>query len=113
MYKNDTVFYPQDEITTVLLPVTLGCSYNKCMFCSMYKDDSYCEVPFGDIEMQLMNGYTYTEKVFLTGADPMSIGFDRMKAFVNIRLRNCQFFMMGVSDCSISVLKQAGMMYLN
>lgn len=84
MYKNDTVFYPQDEITTVLLPVTLGCSYNKCMFCSMYKDDSYCEVPFGDIEMQLMNGYTYTEKVFLTGADPMSIGFDRMKRLLDM-----------------------------
>ncbi|MFD3156753.1 radical SAM protein [Haloimpatiens sp. FM7330] len=84
MYKNDTVYYPQDEMTTFLLPVTVGCSYNKCAFCSMYKDDKYGEVPFQDIEMQLLNGYTYTEKVFLTGADPMAIGFDKMKRLLDM-----------------------------
>ncbi|WP_326907194.1 radical SAM protein [Sedimentibacter sp. MB31-C6] len=78
MYRNDTVYYPKDEMTTVLLPVTSGCSYNKCAFCSMYKDDKYCEVSFSDIKMQLLNIYKYTERVFLTGADPMSIGFDKM-----------------------------------
>ncbi len=84
MYRNDTVYYPQDEMTTFLLPVTSGCSYNKCVFCSMYKDDKYGEVPFSDIEMQLVNGYTYTEKVFLTGADPISIGFDKMKRLLDM-----------------------------
>ncbi|QSX05675.1 radical SAM protein [Sedimentibacter sp. zth1] len=84
MYKNDTVFYPQDEMTTFLLPVTLGCPYNKCAFCSMYKDYKYGEVPFSDIEMQLLNGYIYTEKVFLIGADPMSIGFDKMKRLLDM-----------------------------
>ncbi len=78
MYKNDTVFYPHDEMRTFLLPVTRGCSYNKCAFCSMYKDDEYEEVSLRDIELQLMNGYLYTEKIFLTGADPMAIGFERM-----------------------------------
>lgn len=83
MYKDDTVYYPQDEMTTVLLSVTSGCSYNKCAFCSMYKDAKYCEIPFSDIETQLLNGYIYTEKVFLTGADPMSIGFDKMKLLLD------------------------------
>lgn len=84
MYKEDTIYYPQDEMTTVLLPVTSGCSYNKCVFCSMYKDDKYYEIPISDIEMQLLNGYIYTEKVFLTGAEPMSIGFDRMKQLLDM-----------------------------
>lgn len=84
MHNSDMVYYPQDEMTTVLLPVTSGCSYNKCAFCSMYKDGKYCEVPFSDIEMQLLNGYTYTEKVFLTGADPLSIGFDKMKRLLDM-----------------------------
>lgn len=84
MYKKDTVYYPQDEMTTILVPVTSGCAYNKCAFCSMYKDDKYYEIPISDIEMQLLNGYTYTEKVFLTGADPMSIGFDKMKKLLNL-----------------------------
>jgi radical SAM superfamily enzyme YgiQ (UPF0313 family) len=84
MYRSANIYYPQDEMTTVLLPVTTGCSYNKCAFCSMYKDEEYREVPFSEIEMQLMNGYKYTEKVFLTGADPMSIGFDKMKMLLKM-----------------------------
>lgn len=84
MYREDTVFYPQDEMTTVLLPVTSGCIYNKCVFCSMYKNVKYCEVPFHDIEMELLHGYTYTEKIFLTGADPLTIGFEKMKRLLNL-----------------------------
>ncbi len=84
MYKDDTIYYPQDEMTTVLLPVTSGCSYNKCAFCPMYKGIEYCEVSFHDIEMELLNGYRYTEKVFLTGADPLAIGFSKMKRLLNL-----------------------------
>ena len=84
MYNNDTIYYPQDEMNTFLLPVTLGCSYNKCFFCSMYKDEKYSEVSFSDIETQLLNAYIYTEKVFLTGADPMAIGFEKMKRLLSI-----------------------------
>jgi radical SAM superfamily enzyme YgiQ (UPF0313 family) len=84
VYDNNTVHYPQDERTTFLLPVTLGCSYNKCAFCSMYKGFPYVEVSFSDIETQLINGYSYTEKVFLTGADPMSIGFNQMKRLLDM-----------------------------
>lgn len=84
MYKEDTVFYPQDEMTTVLLPVTSGCSYNKCVFCSMYKDIKYCEIPFHNIEMELLHGYKYTEKIFLTGADPLNIGFKNMKTLLEL-----------------------------
>ena len=74
----DTVHYPHDEMTTLLLPVTLGCAYNKCVFCSMYKDAEYKKVSTHEIEAQLINAYFYTEKIFLTGADPLTIGFDKM-----------------------------------
>lgn len=84
MNKNDTVHYPNDEMTTFLLPVTTGCSYNRCAFCSMYKDQQYSKVSIRDIEMQLLNGYPYTEKVFLTGADPLVIGFDRMREILDL-----------------------------
>ncbi len=123
MYKNDTVYYPQDEMTTVLLPVTSGCSYNKCIFCSMYKGDKYCEVPFWDIEMQLLNGYAYTEKVFLTGADPMSIGFDKMKRLLDMIHRYLPYCacvasyasIKSISDYSVeelSILHDAGLRLL-
>ncbi len=50
----------------------------------MYKDETYSEVPFPEIEMELKHGYKYTEKIFLTGADPMSIGFDKMKKLLHM-----------------------------
>lgn len=84
MIKYSEVFYPHDEATTYLLPATIGCSYNKCIFCGMYKDVEYSIVPFDEIEMILMNGYEYTEKVFLTGADPLSMGFERMSKLLDI-----------------------------
>ena len=83
-YKDEPVYYPQDEMNTPLLLVTSGCSYNKCAFCSMYKDVQYRQVPFPDIEMQLRSGDAYTEKVFLGGADPLSIGFDKMKRLLDL-----------------------------
>lgn len=83
MYKDDTIYYPQDEMNTAMLPVTSGCSYNRCAFCSMYKDVKYCQVPFSDMETELRSGYSYTEKVFLTGADPMSIGYEKMKRLLD------------------------------
>ncbi len=87
-YGDEPVYYPQDEMNTALLLVTSGCSFNKCAFCSMYKDVPYTQVPFQDMEMQLRSGDPYTEKVFLTGADPMSIGFDKMKRLLDMIRRH-------------------------
>lgn len=77
MSESRNIFYPQTEITTVLVPVTRGCSFNQCAFCSMYKEEAYEEVRLQEIEFELMNGETYTERVFLTGADPLSVGYEK------------------------------------
>lgn len=79
MYNNHAIYFPPDELMSVLLPVTTGCWYNKCAYCSMYKDDDYSEISLLDIEKELLNGPPYTEKVFLTGADPLWVGFDKMR----------------------------------
>jgi len=84
MNAKETIYYPQDEMTTVLVPVTSGCSYNKCAFCGMYKDYKYEQLPFSDIETVLMNTYEYTERVFLTGAEPLSIGYEKMVKLLNM-----------------------------
>ena len=79
MYTDARIQYPLDEMSNLLIPVTIGCSYNKCIFCNMYKGEEYAQVPFSDIEAQLINGYKYTERLFLVGAEPLSIGFEKMK----------------------------------
>lgn len=78
MYKSRTIYYPQSEIHTPLIPVASGCPHNKCKFCSMFKEQTYEELDIDDIEYELKNLQEYTEKIFLTGADPMAIGFKKM-----------------------------------
>lgn len=78
------VYYPQNEMNTVLLPVATGCPYNQCAFCSMYKDEIYQEVPIQEIEQELMNGDPYTERIFLTGADPLAVGYERMPRILKL-----------------------------
>ena len=84
MSESRNIFYPQTEITTVLVPVTRGCSFNQCAFCSMYKEEAYEEVMLQEIEFELMNGETYTERVFLTGADPLSVGYEKMMRILKL-----------------------------
>ncbi len=84
MSESRNIFYPQAEITTVLVPVTRGCSFNQCAFCSMYKEEAYEEVMLQEIEFELMNGETYTERVFLTGADPLSVGYEKMMRILKL-----------------------------
>lgn len=76
--EKTNIYYPYDELTTTLIPVVDGCPYNKCTFCAMYKDCDYREVPMREIEQVLLNADRYTERVFLTGADPLHIGYDKM-----------------------------------
>lgn len=78
MYKSRTIYYPQSEIHTPLIPVASGCPHNKCKFCSMFKEQTYEELDIDDIEYELKNLQEYTEKIFITGADPMAIGFKKM-----------------------------------
>ena len=82
--ENTAIYYPQDEMNTFLLPVTTGCSYNKCAFCSMYKDEEYKEMSLSEIKINLLSVDKYTERVFLTGADPLAIGFDKMKKLLDL-----------------------------
>ncbi len=84
MYTDARIQYPLDEMSNLLIPVTIGCSYNKCIFCNMYKGEEYAQVPFSDIEAQLINGYKYTERLFLVGAEPLSIGFEKMKQLLDM-----------------------------
>ena len=44
----------------------------------MFKDQPYEELDLDDIEYELKNLQEYTEKIFITGADPMAIGFKKM-----------------------------------
>ncbi len=92
MYKDETTYYPVNEMHTQLVPVTIGCAHKKCAFCHMFENCHYEEVPLHDIDYELQYGNEYTERVFLTGADPMHIGFEKLLRILKLiqkRLPRC------------------------
>ena len=84
MYRNDTIYFPPTEARNVLVPVTSGCPHNMCTFCTMYKETAYKPVALTDIEYELKNVDPQSDKVFLVGADPLCVGYDRMISILNL-----------------------------
>jgi len=91
MIYNGTVYRPPVEADTLLLPVTEGCSHNSCRFCSMYKGIPFRMLSMQDIEECLKEALFYyrkagwpTGRVYLVGADPFALPFERLKAVIDL-----------------------------
>ncbi len=70
------LFRPPAEAKSIILQVTLGCSYNNCSFCSMYKTKKYKQRElsdiFKDIDIFALN-YPDTIRVFLADGDALAL----------------------------------------
>jgi radical SAM superfamily enzyme YgiQ (UPF0313 family) len=70
------LYRPPAEANSVILQVTLGCSYNQCSFCSMYKDKKYHLRDLSELFLEidtLKSAYPDTRKVFLADGDVMGV----------------------------------------
>ena len=70
------LFRPPAEADNLIIQVTLGCSYNNCSFCSMYKTKNYevrsLEDVFKEIDT-IASVYPNTHKVFLADGDALAL----------------------------------------
>ena len=77
MNSNEEVVYrPPAEANSLLLQVTIGCSFNKCTFCTMYEDKKYDVRKLEDIydEIEVMSTlYPDTKRVFLCDGDSLNL----------------------------------------
>ncbi len=80
----EPVFRPPSEWKSLILQVANGCSWNKCTFCDMYKDEQKRFKPkaIEELEKELKylvdNNYPVT-RVFLADGDAMGLSFRRLK----------------------------------
>lgn len=72
---------PPMELGAFLLPVTVGCTHNRCTFCTFYKDTGFRVIPMEDVEAELAraagSGRT-PRRVFLGDGNPFTLGADRL-----------------------------------
>jgi len=70
------LYRPPAEANSFILQVTLGCSYNKCSFCTMYENKDYEVRKLEDIfdEIEVMSRLNPdTKRVFLADGDVLNV----------------------------------------
>ncbi|NVJ54036.1 MAG: radical SAM protein [Campylobacteraceae bacterium] len=74
MNYHQPVYRPPAEGKSVIIQVTLGCSYNKCSFCSMYETKTFQTRSLEDIfkDIDSMSVYSDERRVFLADGDALA-----------------------------------------
>jgi len=75
------LYRPPSEAKSTIFQVTLGCSFNECSFCDMYRSKEYSERPWEEIKMEIdmaAKQMPETKKIFLADGDALNLQTDYM-----------------------------------
>ena len=75
------LYRPPSEAESTIFQVTLGCSFNKCSFCNMYRSKEYGERPWEQIKSEIdmaAKFYPDTRRIFLADGDALNLPKVRM-----------------------------------
>lgn len=85
------LFRPPSEARSLIFQVTLGCSWNRCLFCAMYKTKDFLVRPFEDLErdvIEVSRRYPNTRKIFLADGDPLAAPTDYLLKVLDLMNRH-------------------------
>lgn len=76
------LFRPPSEAQSLILQVTLGCSHNRCSFCSMYQTKRFVPKKRDQIKQEILEAKwtlgTDVQRVFLADGDAMCLSSRRL-----------------------------------
>ena len=75
----EPVYRPPSEANSLIFQVTVGCSFNQCSFCDMYRNKEYAERSWDEIkaEIDLMaKQLPDTTRIFLADGDALNLSTD-------------------------------------
>lgn len=78
---------PPMERASFMLPVMVGCSYNKCKFCNLFRDLKYRLLPLEQIEKELLrvkNAGGNPNKIFLGDGSAFGIQTEHLLKILNL-----------------------------
>ncbi len=82
MHFTGRTWRPPYEAHSVIIQATSGCTYRKCRFCSLYKDECFRMSPMEEFEEDLAEIKTYqpyARRIFWTGANPFAMSYENLK----------------------------------
>ena len=78
---DEPLYRPPSEGRNLIVQATLGCSFNRCTFCSMYKSKTYQARPLEDVFAEidfLANRFPQADRVFLADGDALVLPTDHL-----------------------------------
>lgn len=76
------IYRPPSEASSLLIQITVGCTWNKCTFCDMYKDKSFKVKPMPQIEADLEEAVRYApnaKRIFLCDGDALALSMEKLE----------------------------------
>ena len=81
------VFRPPSEANSFILRATIGCSHNRCSFCSMYRDVQFRTRPIAEIETIIRNTarrYPDLRRVFLADGNALVLSTEKLLEIISL-----------------------------
>ena len=81
MRYEGNIFRPPSEAYSLLVQVTIGCTHNKCTFCSMYKNKKFRVRDLDEVIQDLKwakEHYRRVERIFLCDGDALALSNNRL-----------------------------------
>ena len=75
------LYRPPSEADSLIFQVTLGCSFNVCSFCNMYRTKDYVERHWDEIKTEIdlvAKQMQDTRRIFLADGDALNLSTDKM-----------------------------------
>ena len=79
------LYRPPSEARSLIFQVTLGCSFNECSFCDMYRGKEYVEKPWEEVKKEIditAKQMSDTKRIFLADGDALNLSTDYMVKIV-------------------------------
>jgi coproporphyrinogen III oxidase-like Fe-S oxidoreductase len=80
------LYRPPSEGDNLIIQVTLGCSFNQCSFCSMYRQKEYSQRPFDAVRDDIgraARSWPDARRVFLADGDALSLPTNQLVAILD------------------------------
>ena len=117
------LYRPPSEANSLIFQVTLGCSFNQCSFCDMYRSKKYVERTWEEIKMEIDLSSKYfpdTQRIFLADGDALNLPTERLiqiieyiyKKFPSLERVSCYAMpknLLQKTDYELKILKKTGL----
>ena len=87
MLYNEPLYRPPSEANSAIVQVTLGCSWNQCLFCDMYHGKRFQVIALQEIEndLRLLSEYMPSaRKLFLADGNAFVLSYEKLRPILEL-----------------------------